>query len=420
MDGEQVSPVTLQVLNGLIEAQTKLRDAAEKRWSFAREALFNLARLVATDWLEERQQQKGGLELVRIEELSQVVFERVTALHSAYVHPDVEQLRKAQTRLAELGSQLDQATLLCNGLQRERDEALQEIALLKTQAEVNKTPSASTPAKTPPVVIAPESVSSNDQAAPPAPNWFQEWTDSDGFEKQEFVIRFMGDTGLSLRPEIMRRLTDHYNVARTSGACVRAFTSLVNNSFILTQETDGGLKGRPPHTVRLGNLGESAYILLTGKQAERPEFDEIRSAHGTDAHTLLIIKAAAILEAEGYEMLSKGEMAFKRPNGHTTSPDILVRKNGKDLRVEVERNTAKGDQAARDRKWQGAFDAGDGCLYVFCETDGIQKKLSQEIKRALASEGRLERASLYMTNLEAIGKNERHPDGSIWISQKRP
>ena len=51
MDGTPVSPVTLQVLNGLIESQTKLRDAAEKRWSFAREALFNLARLVAADWL---------------------------------------------------------------------------------------------------------------------------------------------------------------------------------------------------------------------------------------------------------------------------------------------------------------------------------------------------------------------------------
>ena len=57
-----VSQVTMQVLNGLIESQTKLRDAAEKRWSFARESLFNLARLVAADWLEERKHKKGGLE----------------------------------------------------------------------------------------------------------------------------------------------------------------------------------------------------------------------------------------------------------------------------------------------------------------------------------------------------------------------
>ena len=173
-------------------------------------------------------------------------------------------------------------------------------------------------------------------------------------------------------------------------------------------------------TVRLSRLGESAYILLTGKQPAQAEFDEIRSAHGTDAHTLLILKAAKILETEGYEILGKGEMAFTLPDGRTTSPDILARKNGKELHVEVERDTGKGDPTARERKWQNAFDVGLGYLYVFCETEALQKRLSQEIRRALASEARLERASLYMTNLDAIGKNQRHPDGSLWVSQKKP
>jgi hypothetical protein len=417
MDGDKVNPVTLQVLNGLIESQTKLRDAAEKRWSFAREALFNLARLVAADWLEERQQQKGGLELVRIEELSRVVFERVAALHSAYVHPDAEQLRKAQTRITELNGQLEQSSLLCNGLQRDRDEANLEITRLKTQAENNKPKAAQAAASAP--VAAPRPVSTPELALP-SPNWYQEWATSEGFEKQAFIIRLMGDTGLSLRPEIMKALTDKYEAARTSGACVRAFTHLVELEFILTAETEGGLKGRPPQTVRLGRLGESAYILLTGKQPAQAEFDEIRSAHSTDAHTLLILKAAKILETEGYEILRKGEMAFTLPDGRTTSPDILARKNGKELHVEVERDTGKGDANARERKWQNAFDAGQGYLYVFCETEALQKRLSQEIKHALASEARLERANLYMTNLDAIGKNQRHPDGSLWVSQKKP
>ena len=102
MDDAPVSAVTLQVLNGLIDTQMKLRDASEKRWLFAREALFNLARLVATDWLEERQQKKGGLDVVRIEELSRLVFERVAALHSAYVQPDAEQMRKLLKRIDDL------------------------------------------------------------------------------------------------------------------------------------------------------------------------------------------------------------------------------------------------------------------------------------------------------------------------------
>jgi hypothetical protein len=222
--------------------------------------------------------------------------------------------------------------------------------------------------------------------------------------------------------EIMKALSEKYNLSRRSGAAGRAFDRLVAAEFIIVAETAGGLKGRPPHTVRLGKLGESAYLLMTGQQPAKNQFDEIRSAHGTDAHTLLILKAASILEEEGYEILSMGEMEFTLPDGRVTSPDILVSslKSGRELHVEVERNTGKGDPEARERKWQNAFDAGEDCLYVFCETEGIQKNISQEIKHALASESRLERASIFMTNLEAINANQRHSDGSIWVSQKRP
>ncbi len=138
MDDAPVSAVTLQVLNGLIDTQMKLRDASEKRWLFAREALFNLARLVATDWLEERQQQKGGLDVVRIEELSRLVFERVAALHAAYVQPDAEQTRKLLKRIDELHKDVEKSTMLAGGFERELGEANLEITRLKTQIEAPK------------------------------------------------------------------------------------------------------------------------------------------------------------------------------------------------------------------------------------------------------------------------------------------
>ncbi|MCX6067957.1 MAG: hypothetical protein NT121_19745 [Chloroflexi bacterium] len=433
MDGDKVSPVspvTMQVLNGLIDAQTKLRDAAEKRWSVAREALFNLARLVAADWLEERLQQKGGLEVVRIEELSQVVFERVSTLRSAHIHPNAEQVRNVLARIDALHQEVEKFTLLANGYKSELDNANLEIAHLKTQAEDKKGKPAVkvieavvrkvTPAPSRDV-IPPEPVDPEFQASSPAPAWFQKWAASEGFEKQSFVIRLMGDTGLSVRPEIMKALTTKYDAARTSGACVRAFNYLVDNLFIITGETDGGLPGHPPQTVRLGPLGETAYQLMTGKRSVKATFDEIRSAHGTDAHTLLILKVGSILEAEDYEIISMGEMEFTLPDGRITSPDILAKskRNGKEIHVEVERNTGKGDPAARERKWQSAFDAGQGFLYVFCESEKIQKNISQEINHALASEARLERANIFMNNLDSIAANQRHPDGSIWVSQKR-
>ena len=431
MDDTPVSAVTLQVLNGLIDTQMKLRDASEKRWLFAREALFNLARLVATDWLEERQHQKGGLDVVRIEELSRLVFERVAALHSAYVHPDAEQMRKMLKRIDELHQDVEKFTLLASGYQNEVEKANLEITRLRIQAENAKAKPASkvmdavvrsvvpTPSRD---VMPPEPSNPEIQASSPAPAWFQKWAASEAYERQSFIIRLIGDTGISLELDVMKALSEKYNISLRSGAAGRTFDRMVEAEFIIIAETAGGLKGRPPHTVRLGKLGESAYLLMTGKQPAKNQFDEIRSAHGTDAHTLLIMKAGSVLEAEGYEIISMGEMEFSLPDGRKTSPDILAKsqRSGREIHVEVERNTGKGDPDARERKWQNAFDAGQDSLYVFCETEGIQKKISQEINHALASGSRLERASIFMTNLEAIGANQRHPDGSIWVSQKKP
>ncbi len=98
MDGSQlVSQVTLQMLNSLIDTQTRLRDAAEARWAAAREALFNLARLVASEWLEQKQHEKGGLEAIRIEELTQMVYQQVSILQAVALVPVSDQFKNASS-----------------------------------------------------------------------------------------------------------------------------------------------------------------------------------------------------------------------------------------------------------------------------------------------------------------------------------
>ena len=415
----------MQVLNGLIESQTKLRDAAEKRWSFARESLFNLARLVAADWLEERQHKKGGLEVVRIEELSQVVFDRVAALYSAHIQPDAEQMRKAFARIEVLHQDVEKFTLLANGYKGELDNANLEITRLKTQAEIKKSKPASTESSSAISKSASAAQPQSDptpegQAAPIVPIWFREWTLSTGFERQSFVVHLIGDTGISLRPEILKLFTEKFSTDETSGAFSYVVTRLVEMGFINAADTAGGLKGRPAKTIWLTNLGESVYVLLSGKQPLKSEFEDIRPAHSTDAHAVLILKACSMLEANGYEILSKGKITLNLPDGRVTYPDILAvsQTTRKEIYIEVERDAGKGDTDARERKWQNAFDSGPDCLFVIGENGSLQKRLIQEIFHALASEARLERADLYMTNLDVLKTGQRHPDGSIWVFQK--
>jgi len=411
MDGNQpVSPVTLQMLNSLIDTQTRLRDAAEARWAAAREALFNLARLVAADWLEEKQKEKGGLEVLRIEELSQVVYQRISELCSTAILPDVKQLQKAAERIEALSRKIDDLAFQGEQNENTKQELLSEIEQLQTENKRLLAKSEKVQRNPQPEEIGLKSI--------PIPPWFPKWAASTGFERQSFVIRLMGDTGLARRTKIVDALIDKFEVDKKYGSVSNLFSRMCELGFVVKEGTDGTGKGAPPDVLYLDSLGQDAYLFMTQKLPADNEYFSIRPAHSTDAHALLVLKASDFLTEEGYEIISNGEINIPLPDGRISSPDILARKDGREIRVEVERDVSKGDSDGRERKWQNAFDAGQGCLYVFCETEKLQKKLVQEINRALASESRLERANTFMTNLEALKAGERHADGSIWASQK--
>jgi hypothetical protein len=413
MDGGQsISTVTLQMLNSLIDTQTRLRDAAETRWASAREAMFNLARLIAADWLEQKQHEKGGLEAIRMEELSRVVYQRISELYAVSIIPEVGLLQQANQHNQDLVRERDELLLRCEKFGQEN---------LRLQAEIEQMHSDNKR-----LFIQNEKLKNNPLTGEiPSnnlcvPSWFNTWVASAGFERQSFVIRLIGDTGIARRPEIVKAIANKFSIDYTSGAVSNVVSRLKEMGFINIEDTAGTGNGAPPQVLALDRLGETAYIFLTQKLPVENEYHSVRSAHSTDAHTLLVLKAATILEAEGYEIGSKGEINIPMSDGRISSPDILARKNGREIHVEVERDVNKGDSDARARKWQNAFDAGQGWLYVFCETEEVQKKLIQEINRALASESRLQRANTLMTNLEVIKAGKRHADGSIWVSQKHP
>ena len=415
MDGSQpVSQVTLQMLNSLIDTQTRLRDAAEARWGAAREALFSLARLVAADWLERRQHEKGGLEAIRLEELTQVVYQQVSALQALAITPVTDQLQKVNEQnealnleVQDLSARVEQGEKLRKELdvaQRKIEALLGESEQLKSQVEKLKlNPPAST-----------------DEAGFPAPAWFTDWAASRGFEKQSYTLKLIGGTGVSVRQDLLKAIAGQFKIEFDSNPAKGALEGLVQRGFIVFSEKDSGERGRPPMTASLTPLGEAAFIFLTRELPRASDFDSIRPFHSSDEHTFLVLKAVEALEAEGYEIISKGEINIPVGENRLSSPDILARKHGQEIQVEVERDVSKGNIAARERKWQNAFDAGQGRIYVFCENPDIQKQLIQEINRALAAEGRLGRAWIYSTNYIELNAGQRHKDGSLWLWQKRP
>jgi hypothetical protein len=412
MDGSQpVSQVTLQMLNSLIDTQTRLRDAAEARWAVARGA----AKLVAADWLEHRQHEKGGLEAVRIDELTQVVYQQVSILQAVALAPVADQLKNALSQneklsheVENLAAQVEQGEKLKSELEAVRqkfEKALAENDRLKNQVGKFKTN---------------QPVEGND-AVFPAPAWFKEWAGCGGFEKQSYMLKLIGGTGTSLRQDILKNSAAHFGIQEPDSKSLRdALDGLASRGFITLTEIYTGERGRPAMTANLTVLGEAAFVFLTRELPRIGDFQAMRPHHSTDEHTVLVIQAVKISEAAGYEIVSKGEINILLENNRLSSPDILARKEGREIYIEVERDVNKGNRSAREQKWQNAFDAGQGNIYVFCETPQLQKRLVQEINHALASEGRLARANTFMTNLEDLQAGQRHPDGSSWRSQYRP
>jgi hypothetical protein len=402
------------MLNSLIDTQTRLRDAAEARWASARESVIKLARLVAADWLEQRQHEKGGLDAIRVEELTEVVYQRVSALQAMVHIPIADQLKKVSgenevlaREIRELSARAEQGEMHKKELesaQRKLKELLGENNQLKSQAEELR--------------LRPTALASD--TGFPAPTWFMEWASSRGFEKQSYALKLIGGSGISIRQDLLKAIAGQFMIEFDSNPVKGALDALVQRGFIIFSEKDSGERGRPPMAASLTQLGESAFIFLTRELPRASDFDEIRPYHSTDEHTFLILKAVEILEANGYEILAKGEINIPIDENRLSSPDILARKNGQEIQVEVERDVSKGNNVSRERKWQNAFDSGQGRIYVFCENPDIQKQLVNEVNRALAAEGRLGRAWVYMTNLKDINDGQRYKDGSIWLSQRRP
>lgn len=415
MDGSQpVSQVTLQMLNSLIDTQTKLRDAAEARWASAREALFGLARLVAADWLEQKQHEKGGLEAIRMEELAQVIHQRVSNLHAVSKLPEVGLQQKATARNEELSREVsDLSARVKQGekYKQELETATQKYEKLLEENERLKRPIEKL--KTNPPIV-------NSEAAFPAPSWFKDWAESGAFEKQSYMLKLIGSTGISFRQDIIDKAANHFATETDSRSVREPVDGLADRGFITLTDVYTGEKGRPPKMASITALGEAAYVFLTRELPRVSDFEAMRPHHSTDEHTLLVMQAATILEADGYEIISKGEINIPLEENHLSSPDILAIKDEQEILVEVERDVKKGNKISREQKWQNAFESGDGRIYVFCENQKIQKWLIQEVNHALAAGGRLERASTFMTNLADLQAGQRHADGSIWLSQKKP
>jgi hypothetical protein len=126
---------------------------------------------------------------------------------------------------------------------------------------------------------------------------------------------------------------------------------------------------------------------------------------------LLNLEAADLLTQAGYEILAHGHRHFL-DGVRQAVPDLIARKDGKLIYIEVERS---GKKSRRPEKWVNLHELTDGNLYVFCQYEASQEQIAEEVQKTLRERNLASRLTL--TNLEALRWGQRGPGGSLWLEQ---
>jgi hypothetical protein len=241
--------------------------------------------------------------------------------------------------------------------------------------------------------------------------WMTEWRAKPGFEKQAMFVRVIGESGLGRLPEIKSWVAQRLGYSSpNAGSLSGAVDTLVERGLLGRRTAEAGMQGRPPKLVWLTNLGQAAYVLLTNKPPIRSEL-ATQSSHVSDAHMLLNLAAAELLQANGYEILAHGHRHFLDGKRQAV-PDLTTRKDEQIVYIEVERS---GKKSRRPEKWVNICQLTCGNIYVFCQYPFSQEQIAREVQKALLDNKLSSR--LRLTNLADLREGLRGPDGSLWLEE---
>ncbi len=409
------------------EQEQKMQSHWEKTWLKAHQHLVALLRFLDKDYDDACDKSNHPLDRFNDEDLSYLIHVRVRGLVA-----DVKQKTKPSQE-AELQRQVQDLTRKIAALERKNMELGDENKRLQAEIaglnahlvvvrQVNQKSSNQEMhdyqvRDTPQTVRPPEGQ---------IPDWFNSWKASKAFEKMAMAIRVMGDTGMALRPSIIKEMARRLSLSAENNSLDDALSRLLEEEVdlhpvLLEKENaiaseGAGSGGNLPDVVRLTVEGNVAYSTLSGKVAALNEFDRLLRLHSTPEHTILNIQACEVLVEAGYRIKGQAQ-AIQLSNGSTYIPDIIAidPASGELVFIEVERDVHK-DPAARKQKWMNCFEATNGNLYVFCDNLTCERAVLSDMNLALSGL----RFNSYLTNLHGIrnGKCSRK-DGSIWLTMSR-
>jgi hypothetical protein len=413
-----VKQATLRQLQSLLQAQSNLRKAAEKRAREAMAALERVAEGLAPAEIDRlRRESTAGISPLAPRQLADLVLNvvrrRISRLE-AVVGVDPEELEALRAEVVELQRQAQRRPAApvpparpAGPTQPEKPAKPRPREPTKKPKRAKPAPATPQPAAVPvPAPGAPHgrppwmplpSPPPSTPASPPDtwPGWAQAWrAESGSYERDVDVVIILGDTGIARREDVDELLAEWWGISSGSGSIGRAIIRVREAGLVEAIPSRRGRGRYPRHLLRLTERGQDIFRLLRGEAPAPAQTTELLKRHKSPEHAALNLDAANRLWEAGY-----GVDLFPDPVALDTAtyyPDLTINTpEGRTLYVECERNTRKNPQE-RERKWALYYAASGGHFLVVTSSEEAGQAIQREIK-AWAGERPL---TLWMASVE--------------------
>jgi hypothetical protein len=400
--GRPSGTMDLQQMSDMLDAQFRLREAAQAERAKAVLALIATAEALCASWWDEAKRAGHAPEDWAPEAISAFIVRHAPtavscgAAESPSLAAEYERMAHDLTLAHEENGRLR--------LQLQQTQAsAQALAEKATQADRNRCGARQAPplAPTPAASVETVSADENDPAdgkelgAVPA-------------ERVDDVIRLIAGTGLSRADEIRERLAAELSVHRGSSRVGLPLKAALHRGLLAAHACVVEWPGeRMRQFLVLTPTGRARAVELKTVPVDN-EYESGLRLHKTAEHLYLVLRTTDILRAEGY-----GEVnylpACMQVGGGEYCPDISAHEGGRQVYVECERSRDK----AREAKWSRAAQANGGIIRLVTPNRKIMNSITSEIKATTGSEFKI-----WAFNISEYAGGARGPDGSIWLHQR--
>jgi DNA-binding PadR family transcriptional regulator len=444
-------------MNNLIEAERRLRLAAEETANGLRDILIEIARGWCADALDPLLKTDGAaLHSWTVRQWRDFLIDNLSVPDRSL--QDIENLR---SQLARAKRELENAQGRVQVLERERDLLKEAVASLQAEripAPSQPAPPRSAAAAAPSAPDLPASSPSvqfdPDEAARYVPTRFLDedlltrgWEligklipsqptraeERQLLQRTLHVIQVLGHKGIVARPELMAWLhllwtfdkegaKGYSSIQRRLDACLK--TGLIT---VLLDDNSYG-RGKPVRVFALSDLGQEVYTALW-RQPPNDALWRSKQRHGDEQalkHTVLVSRAAALLELFQDAVVDANPAPIQVPGGHSFQPDLIAwpssglpgsRRPAHFLECE----RTKKSLAEREQKWLNAYYAGQGRIWVVCSTPSVRSHVIEQIEALLGDKGNLQ---LFSTDVATLGTtlmkdNEKKDGAAPFLSGRR-